>query len=51
MTELSNKLESNLDRNSRNKSKQKIVNLKALKQLERNKKNSYYENNGSNNWR
>jgi len=49
MTELSNKLESNLDRNSRNKSKQKIVNLKALKQLERNKKNSYYKDNGSNN--
>ena len=49
MTELSNKLESNLDRNSRNKSKQKIVNLKALKQLERNKKDSYYKDNGSNN--
>ena len=49
MTELSNKLESNLDRNSPNKSKQKIVNLKALKQFERNKKNSYYKDNGSNN--
>jgi len=24
---------------------------KALKQLERNKKNSYYKDNGSNNWR